>query len=107
VDDAGIVKVNRKFLKSTKRTDVISFDLSDEDSGESIFDMVVNGERAVREARARGHSSEAELVLYIVHGFLHNVGYNDLKRGQALKMHKEEDRILESAGYGVVYKGTK
>ena len=104
VNDADIKKVNRKFLKSSKNTDVISFDLSDaKEDDRKVFDMVVNGQRATREAYARGHSQEAELTLYVVHGFLHNVGYDDLKPLAAKRMHKAEDEILQEFGYGRTY----
>jgi probable rRNA maturation factor len=102
-DDAGIVKVNKRFLKSGKKTDVISFDLSDEQTGEYVFDMIVNGELALRESAARGHDAQSELVLYILHGFLHNMGYDDLEPAQFKKMHKAEDEILEEFGYGATY----
>jgi probable rRNA maturation factor len=102
VDDDGIVSVNRSFLKSRKRTDVISFDLSD-DAGRRVFDIVVNGQRARREAKARGHSAETELVLYIVHGFLHNVGYDDRTEKAARRMHAMEDEILQEFRYGRPY----
>jgi len=58
---------------------------------------------AVREANLRGHSSEAELALYITHGLLHNFGFDDSTPGKARKMHNVEDEILQQLGYGLVY----
>ena len=46
-----------------------------------IFDLIVNGELAAREAARRGHGAEAELALYITHGLLHNLGFNDATPG--------------------------
>ena len=69
--------------------------------------MVVNGEMAVREAKLRGHSSEAELALYITHGLLHNLGFDDSTQSQARKMHDTEDEILQQLGYGLVYNKRK
>ena len=51
----------------------------------------------------RGHDAEAELALYVVHGLLHNIGYDDLTEADARKMHGMEDEILECFGYGTVY----
>ena len=58
---------------------------------------------AVRQANQRGHSSEAELALYITHGLLHNLGFDDSTKKQARKMHETEDKILQEFGYGIVY----
>lgn len=100
-DDRRIVEVNRKFLKKNSITDVISFDVSDADEAE--IDIVVNAELAQRQAKLRGHSFEAELMLYILHGLLHQLGFDDLTVGKAAKMHRTENEILEKFGYGAVY----
>jgi len=104
-DSDGIKKVNREFLKSTKNTDVISFDLTDKLEGRRVFDMIVNGEMAFTKAKKLGHSGEAELALYVVHGFLHNAGFDDLAAAKAKKMHLMEDLLLTEFGYGQVYAG--
>jgi probable rRNA maturation factor len=123
VDDSEIRRVNKQFLNRDRPTDCLSFDLSDDDSGTSafsnlqipienrksktenrrFFELVVNGEKAVTEAKLRGHSAEAELVLYITHGLLHNLGFDDSTPSSAKKMHQTEDEILQQQGYGLVY----
>jgi len=108
VDDNEIRELNREFLNSKATTDCLSFDLSDDEKGVKIFDLVVNGEMALRQANLRGHSSDAELALYITHGLLHNLGFDDSAKSRARKMHKTEDEILQEFGYGLVYnKDTK
>ena len=102
VDDAEIRKVNKQFLNRSSATDCLSFNLSDNDARKS-FELVVNAEKAVKEASLRGHSSEAELALYVTHGLLHNLGFDDSTQGQAKKMHDAEDEILQQLGYGSVY----
>jgi probable rRNA maturation factor len=103
VDDNEIRQLNKQFLNSESTTDCLSFDLSDDQKGPKIYDLVVNGEMAVRQANQRGHSSEAELALYITHGLLHNLGFDDSAKNQARKMHETEDEILQEFGYGLVY----
>ena len=103
LDDAAIKKVNAEFLGKTTRTDVISFDLSDEGCSEKTFELVINADQARRQAKQRNHSPEAELALYITHGLLHNLGYSDENAEQARKMHETEDRILQQEGFGVIY----
>ena len=110
VDDAEIRKLNSRFLNRKSNTDCLSFDLSDTRDSQSskLFELIVNGEMAVRQADMRGHSSQAELALYITHGLLHNLGFDDATDSKARKMHDTEDNILQQLGYGFVYnKNTK
>ena len=122
VDDTEIQKLNEKFLNCNCATDCLSFDLSNhtaeaetsdsqttdknlklEIRNRKSFDLIVNGERAVKEARLRGHSPHAELALYITHSLLHNIGLDDSTQSQAKKMHDIEDEILQQHGFGIVY----
>jgi probable rRNA maturation factor len=101
VDDRRIRSLNKKFLKQNSATDCLSFDLSDNDT--KSFDLVVNAQRAVRQARRRNHTPQAELALYVTHGLLHNLGFDDSTPDKAAKMHDTEDKILHELGYGLVY----
>lgn len=103
VDDAEMRKLNKRFLNRTGNTDCLSFDLSDETEPARVFDLIVNGELAVREAARRGHSARAELALYVAHGLLHQLGFDDATAEQAKRMHRAEDEILQHSGYGSVY----
>ncbi len=124
VNDSEMKRLNKQFLNRNTTTDCLSFNLSDEQgrvakrgvrkqqeknvsgpgrSAAKIFELVVNGERAAKEANVRGHSGEAELALYIVHGLLHNFGFDDSTQAEAKKMHETEDEILQELGYGLVY----
>ena len=108
VDNAQIRRINKQFLNHNRITDCLSFDLSDENrkseiKNQKLFEVVVNAERAVKKANLRGHSAEAELALYITHGLLHNLGFDDSTQSRAKKMHQTEDEILKQFGYGVVY----
>jgi probable rRNA maturation factor len=106
VDDEAIGVVNKQFLDHTGPTDVISFDLSDEDDGGSEvknFEIVINADQAARQSADRSHNTEAELALYITHGLLHNFGFDDHDEAEFKKMHEMEDEILQQEGYGAIY----
>jgi probable rRNA maturation factor len=111
VDDIQIRQLSGQFLHREETTDCLSFDLSDGDEEEpqaekptsSVFEIIVNGEMAARQANLRGHSIEAELALYITHGLLHHFGFDDATPGQARAMHDAEDEILQQIGYSCVY----
>ena len=101
LNDESVREVNRRFLKKDEATDVISFDLSDGD--EKSFELVINGEKAQREGVERGHGAEGELALYVVHGLLHNLRFDDSDEAGAEKMHRQEDEILRQFDYGIIY----
>ncbi len=101
-----IAGLNRRFLGHAGATDVLSFDLSDEaEAGRAGISaqLVVCGDVAARQGRLRGTGGQRELMLYVVHGLLHLMGYEDTTvRGRA-RMHAREDEILTAFGIGTVY----
>ena len=103
VDNNEIRRINKKFLNHDSITDCLSFNLSDDVDTVKLFELVVNGEMAVSQAGLRGHTGEAELALYITHGLLHNLGFDDAEPTLAKKMHDTEDEILQQLGFGLVY----
>ncbi len=103
VNDAEMAEFNMRFLRHEGTTDCLSFDLSDRLEDARLFDLIVNAELAAREAARRGHCVDAELALYVTHGLLHNLGFDDATAAQAGKMHRMEDEILHHLGYGWVY----
>jgi probable rRNA maturation factor len=107
LSDKQIVDMNRRFLDKNSTTDVISFDISDDGSKEKTFDIAVNAQMAKKQAKSRGHTPQAELALYILHGLLHNLGLDDTTTRKAAKMHETEDDILKKFGFGAVYDAEK
>ncbi|MBU0716616.1 MAG: rRNA maturation RNase YbeY [Planctomycetes bacterium] len=109
VDDVRITRLNEIHCNRPNSTDVLAFDLRDQTDtvsgtgGEIEGEIVVSVETAVREADARGHSAEAEVTLYTVHGILHLLGYDDAESPDARRMHELEDEILASLGLEAVY----
>ena len=83
-------------------TDVLTFDLS---AGEAPLDadLLVCADEARRQALARGHAIEQEVLLYVVHGVLHCTGYDDHDAAAAERMHRAEDEILAAVGVGATY----
>ena len=114
VDDAHITRLNEIHLKHQGPTDVLAYDLRDRageefsssSAGEIDGDIVVSVDTAVREAKARGHRVDLELALYVVHGTLHLLGYDDRTEEEATRMHDMEDEILVALGLGPVFRRT-
>jgi len=103
VGNKHIRKLNARFLNHKNFTDCLAFDLSDGRAGHRLLELVVNGERAKSQAAKMGHPAQAELALYITHGLLHNLGFDDLLPKKANQMHRLEDEILMRQGFGLVY----
>ncbi len=103
VDDATITELHKTYLNKPGATDVLSFDLSDDQAESMEGQVVVSAETAHRQASRRGVTPEAELMLYIVHGMLHLMGFDDLTPDAFKLMHREEDRLLDALGYGRPY----
>jgi probable rRNA maturation factor len=87
-------------------TDVITMDLRDGAGAgdrEIDADLLVCVDEAARQAAARGIALAHELTLYVVHGVLHCLGFDDHDEAGFALMHAEEDRVLGAIGVGVVF----
>ena len=102
-DNRQIRAFNKKFHHRNAVTDCLSFDLSHPADKCKTFDIIVNAQKAKSEAKKRGHPPQAELALYITHGLLHNLGFNDHSAKQAKLMHQTEDEILQKQDFGKVH----
>ncbi len=110
VDNATIRELNRQYLDCDHDTDVLSFLLecdplqSPHDpsasrrrgSGKRIEgEVVISAEMALLRAGDFCWSPSEEIVLYLVHGLLHLVGYEDLCDAEKELMRSREQAILK------------
>jgi probable rRNA maturation factor len=58
--------------------------------------LIVCSDAAARQAGPHGLTPRNELLLYIVHGLLHLMGYDDLAVRAMAKMHARQDEILRA-----------
>ena len=106
VDDATIHRVNRDHLKHDYPTDVITFPYST--PGERLEgELVISTDHAIANAASFGHSAERELFLYVIHGLLHLVGYDDHDPAKKKKMHRRQIELLDQFGPVAKMKATK
>ncbi len=96
VSAGEMAEMNRRYLGHTGATDVLSFDMSDNRCVGISAQIVVCGDVAVQQARLRGLPQQQELMLYVVHGLLHLMGYDDQTPRGAAKMHAREEEILDA-----------
>lgn len=95
VTSREIAALNRRYLNHAGATDVLSFDLSEPGAEAITAQLVVCGQRAVSQARRYGHGPQRELLLYVVHGLLHLLGYDDTTHSAASHMGREQDKLLD------------
>ena len=102
VDSDTIRQYNRDYLKHDYATDVISFPIESRlDEGHLEAEILACTEVAQERAPEFGWSKEEELLLYIVHGVLHAVGYDDTTTEARTEMQRKEREYLESVGINV------
>jgi probable rRNA maturation factor len=97
VDDPTIHQLNRQYLDHDYPTDVLSFVLEREEElleGE----VIVSADTAASRAAEFGWSAAEELFLYVIHGTLHLVGYNDGSPHERTKMRARERDYLRRLG---------
>jgi probable rRNA maturation factor len=97
VDDATIHELNRRYLDHDWPTDVLGFVLDDH-NGHLEGEVILSADTAVEAAREAGWSTAAEHVLYVIHGMLHLVGYDDKSPAAAERMRAAESRHLRRFG---------
>ncbi|MGD2176069.1 MAG: rRNA maturation RNase YbeY [Candidatus Brocadiaceae bacterium] len=97
VGDELMTRLNRRFLGRDAVTDVLAFPYGSRDDcieGE----IIVNAELALRQSADRPHEAKDELMLYLVHGLLHLLGYDDHDPEQIRRMRDREQQVLSAAG---------
>lgn len=97
VDDARIHQLNRTYLGHDYATDVLSFVL-EKRPGYLEGEIVISAEMAARRAAEFGWSVQDELLLYVVHGTLHLVGFDDQQPEERSAMAQAEARALRRLG---------
>jgi probable rRNA maturation factor len=96
VDDETIARLNWKYLRHRGPADVLSFVLDQSDGLEG--EVIVGAQTAVRTAPQYGWPPHDELLLYVIHGTLHLVGYDDTSPALRAEMQKREGEVLGKLG---------
>lgn len=106
VDAPTIHEINREYRNVDRITDVISFAFEDDESelgrinGDEVPRML--GEificvpRALEQAKEIGNTPERELCFLFVHGLLHLLGYDHMKKEDEDIMFPLQEKILSA-----------
>ncbi len=101
VGDKAIAKMNEKYLHHSGPTDVISFPMREGSfsklHAELLGDVVISAERAIAQAGQLGKCVSEELCLYVIHGILHLMGYDDIAPANRRRMEKKQEQWMRAA----------
>lgn len=107
-DDISMAELNKQYRGIDQSTDVLSFALTESDKSGSFVDfptmpneiinlgeIIISYPRAKEQAIEHGNTMEQELILLIVHGTLHLLGYDHEKLTDARKMQSREKSVIK------------
>jgi len=94
--DKEIRRLNKKYKRRDRPTDVLSFNISAAELKRKAFfgEVFISLDTALRNSGIYGTDFEEEAALYIIHGILHLFGYEDESLKDRLRMSKVENGIL-------------
>ena len=104
IDNERIRKINKEYRNIDRETDVISFALEDAkdfvyDDFRLLGDIYISLDKVKEQSELYGHSFLRELAFLSVHGLLHLLGYDHMKKEDEEVMFKKQDEILD--GFGI------
>lgn len=91
--DEHVLQVNRDYLQHDYYTDIITFDMSEE---EDMIegDIFISVERVLDNASRLAVPADQEMRRVLAHGLLHLCGYGDKTEEEAALMRQKEDEWI-------------
>lgn len=101
--------LNRRYRRKRGPTNVLSFPahLAAEVNDPLLGDLVICAPVVAREAREQGKTAQAHWAHMTVHGTLHLLGYDHLRKADAVVMEALEVRVLHALGFPNPYSDQK
>jgi len=101
-----IHELNLKYLEEDRPTDVLSFPMNEQFETAPVFvnvpdgklhlgDIIISYPTAVKQAEEHNHPVSREIVILLIHGILHLLGYDHDIPERELTMHNRESAILK------------
>jgi probable rRNA maturation factor len=100
-DEAQIRALNREYRGIDATTDVLSFEMGEQMPDGSVYlgDVIIAVPVAQRQAETQGHDLMAELVLLVVHGVLHLLGYDHDQPEKKASMWNKQRELTAQLGW--------
>jgi rRNA maturation RNase YbeY len=87
-----LLKINQEYLKHNTYTDIITFNLSEDET--VIGEIYISVKRVKENAARLGSGFREELLRVMIHGILHLCGYTDQNKENQLIIRAKEDEYL-------------
>lgn len=101
--DKFIKSLNEKYRGINEPTDVLAFSLQEGilkspevDENKLLGDIIISTETAQRQAHILNHNVEKEIIILLIHGLLHLIGYDHERDIDNKIMRKREDELLKT-----------
>lgn len=93
VSSDTLLGINKKYLHHNYRTDIITFDYSNE---RNILDgeILISLEDAWKNSKSYKVSFDNEVMRLVIHGILHLLGFDDITNYKRKKMKALEDKLI-------------
>ena len=108
-NDNGIKKINKKYRKVNKATNVLSFPQNDERLITKkrfkiiLGDIVISLEKIIKESKLQNKKPSDHLTHMVIHSLLHLLGFNHEKLKDFKIMKKKEINILSKLSISSPY----
>lgn len=86
VSETTIRKINKKYRRLNRVTDVLSFN--------DPAEIIICFPKLVRQAKEQKHSQKKEMAFLLIHGWLHILGYEHRTKKQEVLMNKKTQEII-------------
>jgi probable rRNA maturation factor len=93
VTDPAIHVLNKRYLNHDYPTDVLTFPMERGKRGLE-GEIVISTDTAIANAEDYDHTPEQELLLYVIHGVLHLLDYDDQDEEDAAIMEETQEKYL-------------
>ena len=100
INDLRMQEINKAYRNIDKTTDVLSFQMENDDGFivpndmRHLGDVIISVPTAVRQAKKYGVSIVEEVRRLLIHGILHLLGYDHILTQQKEEMHHLEENIM-------------
>ncbi len=103
INDERIHEINKKYRNIDRPTDVITFALEDDKQidipGVRVLgDVYISYDKVKMQAKEYEHSTTREICFLAVHGLLHLLGYDHMKKNDEERMFGLQKELLDSYG---------
>jgi probable rRNA maturation factor len=102
VGDTAIAKLNKKYRRKAKATDVLSFPAERAANGGPMLlgDVVISIDKAREQARAGGWTLAQEIDRLLIHGVVHLLGYDHERSPKDARIMRALERKIARAVCG-------